>query len=244
MHESVPAGTWVMILWGASYSIYTLHLYICWRLGALFLRVTLRSYEVHLRDLFMWLSAQPVRVTSHYIYVPSCSSSLSLSAIIPNFAECGFRVRLWGFFRLGLAQSGEGSVFAQLNTACTGEVVVVRVPAGVTMSVPLHVLALSSSAAAASQLAASYARLVVVAEAGSSVEVRALHPRPACTDSGAGELGGRWLVVEQRWSCSGSPDFGWLHKASVKGFLRDDTYYCSPSSLLPTTRRVPTDVLI
>ena len=68
------------------------------------------------------------------------------------------------------AQSSEGGVFANLNSACVSEVMVLYVPAGVHLAAPVHVLALSSSAAA-DHTAASYALFLVVADDNAQLEV-------------------------------------------------------------------------
>lgn len=68
-------------------------------------------------------------------------------------------------------QSRLGGVFASLNSACVSDVMVLYVPAGVHLQAPVHVLALSSSAAAPSEMAASYGRMLVVAEENAQVEV-------------------------------------------------------------------------
>jgi hypothetical protein len=66
-------------------------------------------------------------------------------------------------------------VFAALNSACVGDVVVVHAPAGAHCHSPVHVLSLCTGAAVGSPLSTATTRLLVLAEAGASLEVK---PRP------------------------------------------------------------------
>jgi len=72
---------------------------------------------------------------------------------------------------LGKQSLEHGSLFAQLNSACAADVLCIVVEAGVQCACPLHVLALSSAAPAPGDAVSSHPRLLLIAQAGSSVEV-------------------------------------------------------------------------
>ena len=72
---------------------------------------------------------------------------------------------------LGAQSSERGGVFATMNSATSSGCLVVHAPAGAQCGTPVHVVHVSSSAAAAGTLAASAARVLVVAEAGAQIEI-------------------------------------------------------------------------
>jgi Fe-S cluster assembly protein SufD len=74
-------------------------------------------------------------------------------------------------FALGTQSRSRGGPFATLNGALSTEVVVVHVPEGVTVTEPIHILSLASSSSAATSLAASAPRVLVVLEEGATAEV-------------------------------------------------------------------------
>uniref|UniRef100_A0A7S0NAH2 Fe-S cluster assembly protein SufD n=1 Tax=Pyramimonas obovata TaxID=1411642 RepID=A0A7S0NAH2_9CHLO len=86
---------------------------------------------------------------------------------------------------LGKQSAEFGSVFAQLNTACMADAVVVVVEDGVQCAAPLHVLVLSSAGPTAESTAASHPRLLVAAGTGASIEVVEEFGGAAAASSGA-----------------------------------------------------------
>ena len=67
--------------------------------------------------------------------------------------------------------SSRGGIFSMLNAAASASAVAVCVPAGVTVDVPIHVVYVSSGAAAADTYIASAPRLLVDVGEGASVEI-------------------------------------------------------------------------
>lgn len=71
----------------------------------------------------------------------------------------------------GAQSRARGGPFALLNGAAARDVVVLHVPANLTLAAPIHVLYLSSGAPAAGQASLAAPRLLAVIEEGASAEV-------------------------------------------------------------------------